>query len=272
MVVQQSPLGKAASYQAHYDPSLLFAVPRQLQRAEIQVIDKLPFQGGDLWTAYEISWLNKKGKPEVALAEFYFPCETPNLIESKSFKLYLNSYNQTSFTDIATVTKQIQTDLSKVAGATVSVTLIPLDQLTNSSIANFTGICLDTLDIAIDTYTTQPNFLQVQDQHASETFYTHLFKSNCLVTGQPDWASLQISYTGPQIDQAGLLKYLISFRQHNEFHEHCVERIFIDLMRNCQCQQLSVYARFTRRGGLDINPFRSTHLAAPPIMQRLARQ
>lgn len=257
MTPTQSPLGKKSSYIAHYQPDLLFPIPRQTKRDEINVPALLPFKGVDVWNAFEISWLNEKGKPLVALGEFIFPCESPNLIESKSFKLYLNSFNNTSFVSVNEVIKILEKDLSQATGALVKVKLIEIEKF-SGNITSFSGNCLDALDITCDQYQTCPDFLMTENERVSENLYSNLLKSNCLVTGQPDWGSVRIQYTGRKISHEGLLKYIISFRNHNEFHEQCVERIFMDIMQRCTPEKLTVEARYTRRGGLDINPFRST--------------
>lgn len=256
--VEQSPLGKKSAYVDQYDASLLFPIPRQQKRDEIGIGVDLPFRGVDIWNAYELSWLNEKGKPVVALAEFYVPAESPNLIESKSFKLYLNSFNQTRFASLQEVQHHLATDLSAVVGSEVKVTIVYLNQAGHSAdIQSVNAVCIDDLDIEIDTYQTAPELLQTDVEVVEEQLVSHLLKSNCLVTGQPDWGSVLIDYSGPRIHHDSLLKYLISFRQHNEFHEQCVERIYTDLKRHCHCESLTVYARYVRRGGLDINPFRT---------------
>ncbi len=255
------PLGKSTVYKAEYDASLLCPFPRQVKRDAIGIAGAiLPFRGYDIWNGYELSWLTAKGKPVVAMAEFLVPCATPNLIESKSFKLYLNSYNQTRFADSRQVAELMSRDLSLAAGGEVQVRLIESCDFALQGMAQLPGICIDDLDIEVDQYGLDASLLQGaadMSERASEELHSHLLKSNCLVTSQPDWGSVLIRYQGGRIDREALLRYLISFRQHNEFHEQCVERIFVDLMRYCQPDKLTVYARYTRRGGLDINPFRS---------------
>ena len=254
-------LGKPVLYKDQYDASLLFPVPRAQNRAllPLQAQSPLPFCGADLWNAWEVSWLNQKGKPVVAHALFRFACTTSNIVESKSFKLYLNSFNGTRFASWQAVHDCLQHDLSAASGGDVTVMLSPLDEHTPFAAWRGQGINLDALDIDVDHYDVNSALLRTQgDAVVSETLYSQLLKSNCPVTGQPDWATVFISYRGKIIDKEGLLRYLISFRNHAEFHEHCVERIFCDVLQQCQCEALSVYARYTRRGGLDINPFRST--------------
>ena len=268
------PLGKVTEYKSQYDPGLLCPFPRQVKRDIIGVTGTLPFQGYDIWNAYELSWLNAKGKPIVAMGEFHVPCQSPNLIESKSFKLYLNSFNQTRFDSADQVEERMLADLSAAAGAAVRVRLLESDQFAGEQIVPLPGECLDGLDIRVEEYALNPSVLEGAadaSQLVEECLHSHLLKSNCLVTSQPDWGSVLIRYRGGQIDREALLRYLISFREHNEFHEQCVERIFVDLLRYCQPQQLTVYARYTRRGGLDINPFRSNYERRIANL-RLARQ
>jgi len=215
-----------------------------------------------------------KGKPIVAMGEFHVPCESPNLIESKSLKLYLNSFNQVRFADSTQVEERLIEDLSTAAGARVKVRLLASEQFANERLSLLPGQCIDGFDIEVENYALTPALLENAADHSQvveECLHSHLLKSNCLVTNQPDWGSVLIRYHGGKIDPAALLRYLISFRQHNEFHEQCVERIFVDLLRFCQPQQLTVYARYTRRGGLDINPFRS-NFEAKIANLRTARQ
>lgn len=268
----QVPLGKKTTYASQYDSSLLVGVPRSLNRSELSLPDRLPFQGADLWTAYELSWLNDRNKPQVALAECVFPCDSACLVESKSFKLYLNSFNNTVFPSAQAVQQTLQEDLQAVAKAPVQVTVLPLHIEQHPHIGTLEGELLDELDVSGQFDRVHPEFLSTEPRVVEECLVSHLLKSNCLVTGQPDWGSVQIRYRGPKIDRAGLLQYLISFRNHNEFHEHCVERIFMDILRHAQCERLTVYARYTRRGGLDINPIRSTDALNLPQNVRLIRQ
>jgi len=277
---ENSLLGKAVPYVDQYDASLLYPISRSSKRTEIGVPVTLPFLGADLWTAFELSWLNARGKPQVALAHITVPCETPNIVESKSFKLYLNSFNNTPFTDVAAVLARVRADISEAvwrgseAKGTVGVKIIGPELFDREPVHEMDGLSLDRLDVECTQYTPAPGLLKATEGEApvSEVLTSKLLKSNCLVTGQPDWASVQISYTGPQINQEGLLQYLVSFRNHNEFHEQCVERIFMDLWTRCKPVKLAVYARYTRRGGLDINPFRTSHPQALPANVRHARQ
>ncbi|RPE64500.1 7-cyano-7-deazaguanine reductase [Tibeticola sediminis] len=277
---EQSPLGKPARYCDRYDPSLLFPLPRAPKRAEIGITGAPPFGGADLWTAYEVSWLNPRGKPQVAIAHITVPAESTHIVESKSFKLYLNSYNNTRFDDAEAVRTRLREDLSAAVWqggpvrASVGVRLLGPEAFDAQPIHELDGLSLDRLDVECTHDTPAPELLRAafDEQPVEETLVSHLLKSNCLVTGQPDWASVQIHYSGPQIDQEGLLRYLVSFRNHNEFHEQCVERIFMDLWTRCKPAKLTVYARYTRRGGLDINPWRSSHPAPLPANVRTARQ
>ncbi|EKO3953199.1 NADPH-dependent 7-cyano-7-deazaguanine reductase QueF [Vibrio fluvialis] len=267
-------LGKKTEYANQYDPSLLQAVPRSLNRNDLNLGNELPFLGCDIWTLYELSWLNDKGLPQVAIGEVAIPATSANLIESKSFKLYLNSFNQTRFADWAEVQACLQNDLSACAGESVQVEVKPLAAYTAQPIVTMQGECIDDQDIEISSYDFDDTLLAGagSDEIVEETLHSHLLKSNCLITNQPDWGSVEIAYRGPKIDREALLRYIVSFREHNEFHEQCVERIFTDISRYCHPEHLTVLARYTRRGGLDINPFRSSHQAAPANNQRMARQ
>ena len=277
---ETSLLGKVATYADLYDAALLYPLPRAAQREQIGVTDHSIFLGADLWTAYELSWLNARGKPQVALGRFTVPSESSHLVESKSLKLYLNSFNNTVFADIDAVRQTLQKDLSEtvwrggVVKSSVGVQLMSPEQYAKEKIAEMDGLSLDRLDLDCSHYQPAPELLSTAFKEApvTETLYSNLLKSNCLVTGQPDWGSVSISYSGAQIDQAGLLQYIVSFRNHNEFHEHCVERIFMDIWTRCKPTKLTVYARYTRRGGVDINPWRSSHAQALPPQVRTARQ
>ena len=269
-----SPLGKASDYVATYTPSLLFPIPRTAKWAELGLTAQtLPYQGVDLWNCYELSWLTPSGKPRVAIGEFAIPADSPNIIESKSFKLYLNSLNQTPFASRAELSALLQADLSAVAGAPVAVRVRTLSEVEEEGVARLPGVCIDELDVSIQDYhQPQPQLLQCDPQRqVTEALHSHLLRSNCPVTGQPDWGSVVVEYSGAALDHASFLRYLVSFRQHADFHEQCVERIFLDVLRLLQPQALTVYARYVRRGGLDINPYRS--LATPsPDNRRLVRQ
>lgn len=257
--IQNSLLGQAVCYPTTYDANVLFAIARQPNRDALHIPTK--WYGADIWYAYEVSWLNNKGKPVVAIARFSVPWDSPHLIESKSFKLYLNSFNESRFESRDTVQQRMAHDLSHVAGAAVSVYLYDIENYGGPKAENIQGTVIDDLDIAISTYTPDPTLLHCRTETAAvdERLISHLLKSNCPVTGQPDWATLEIKYRGKQIDHAALLRYIVSFRQHTEFHEHCVERIYCDVMAQCQPEKLFVMARYTRRGGLDINPWRSNY-------------
>lgn len=267
-------LGQKTEYKHSYDPELLQAVPRSLNRDDLDLGDELPFVGCDVWTLYELSWLNQNGLPQVAVGDVTLPATSPNLVESKSFKLYLNSFNQTKFSSWDDVTRTLIKDLSACAGGNVTVAIHPVQTYSQQPIVDMTGECIDNQDIVIDNYEFDAEYLQssTAEELVEETLHSHLLKSNCLITNQPDWGSVEISYVGNKIDREKLLRYLISFRQHNEFHEQCVERIYTDIMKFCKPSSLTVFARYTRRGGLDINPFRSSHLEKPAHNLRLARQ
>lgn len=293
------PLGKDVAYPKGYDASLLFPMPRldarltlgltSLPSSATTLSSALPFKGFDLWNAYELSWLNPKGLPKVALLRLKVPCTSPNIIESKSLKLYLNSFNQTRFETVHHVFDLLRKDLALAIGAELELELVGPDQFANEKIAEFSGVDLDKLDVEIDCYQPDAAILKLQGDISatvgaeetagvvertsiSEKVFSRLLKSNCPVTDQPDWACVQIEYTGPVINHASLLKYIVSYRLHNGFHEHCVEKIFVDILKQCSPTSLSVYARYTRRGGLDINPWRATFDVKPPAIGRSARQ
>ncbi len=265
----KSELGKKSEYTDQYEPNLLFAIPRKDKRQEIGIDSTLPFVGVDIWNHFEVSWLNLKGKPQVAIAEITIPCDSPNIIESKSMKLYFNSFNNTKVANIDELTSLIQQDLSAKTQSQTTVKIFTLSFLQDNSMQ---GICLDDLDIQCSIYNVHKEYLTTTKNIVTETLYSNLLKSNCLVTKQPDWGSIQIDYQGKQINHEGLLKYIISYRNHNEFHEQCIERIFLDILQICQPNKLSIYGRFTRRGGLDINVYRSTENNKPVKNQRTIRQ
>jgi 7-cyano-7-deazaguanine reductase len=277
---QQSQLGKPAPYADRYDASLLFPLSRQPNRTELGLHGTAPFFGADLWTAFELSWLTPRGRPQVAIAHVTVPCETANIVESKSFKLYLNSFSNTPFADASEVRARIRADVSEAVwrGAptqsSVGVRILLPYEFDRETVQELDGLSLDRLDIECTDYLPNPDLLGAafDEQPVEEVLTSNLLKSNCPVTGQPDWGSVQIRYSGPQIDQGGLLRYLVSYRNHPEFHEHCVERMFMDIRARCKPVKLAVYARYTRRGGLDINPFRTSHPMALPANVRVARQ
>ena len=271
----QSPLGKTSAYPERYQPGLLHSISRAESRRvlgiNLGVDESLPFAGNDLWTAYELSWLNNGGVPQVAIGEFSVACTSSDIIESKSLKLYLNSLNQTGFESIDAVALTIKRDLSACCQSDVAVALFTIDDYAARGLGAFTGACVDECEDQVKPYKLEfltepsPELLQLEDGgcyedqgEVSECLYSHLLKTNCPVTGQPDWASIVIAYRGPRISRPGLLAYIVSFRQHQDFHEHCVERIFVDIQQRLAPAELTVYARYTRRGGLDINPYRST--------------
>lgn len=270
-MLEESLLGKKTEYLQTYTPSLLYPVPRTLARDKLSLPGALPFKGIDYWNCFEISWLNLKGKPEIALAELHFPFDTPNIVESKSLKLYFNSFNQSKFNSFETVRKTIEKDLNAACQGSIQVNLIQPSFFQLQTLSDFSGILLDNLDVDITEYDVQTKFLKNDVGYAEETLFSHLLKSNCLATGQPDWGSVLVRYKGPRINHEGLLKYIISFRNHSGFAEHCVEQMFCDILNNCKPEGLTVYARYTRRGGLDINPFRSNY-EQPMLNARQPRQ
>jgi len=259
----KSELGKKSEYKTCYDPSLLFPISRDIKRLEIGIDSKvLPFKGYDCWNHYEVSWLNPKGKPMVAIAQIYYDCTSSHIIESKSFKLYFNSFNNTKFESKLILEQHISNDVSKLINSKVIVQLDLLSEIKSDKSliqTHLIGENIDSLDIECDEYIVNPKLLKLDTDNniIQETLTSDLLKSNCLVTNQPDWGSIQISYKGKKIDRIGLLKYIISFRNHNEFHEQCIERIFVDILNYCKPEALTVYGRYTRRGGLDINPYRT---------------
>ena len=271
----QSLLGQKTAYDSIYDPSKLYPLSRQPKRHEIGVTDTLPFYGFDIWNHYEVSWLNEKGKPITALAEIIYDCDSKNIIESKSMKLYFNSFNNTKFKDIESLKSIIVQDLNpRVDGSRLIVNILPLSSLQENRICRLNGMCLDDLDIECHHYHVEPSLLTTEPEMVEETLYSDLLKSNCLVTKQPDWCSVQISYQGNKINHEGLLRYIVSFRNDNEFHEQCIEKIFMHIMQRCKPRELTIYGRSTRRGGLDINSYRSTQIIEPEAISnmRLYRQ
>lgn len=271
---EHSPLGKSSEYISTYTPSLLFPIPRAAKWAELGLsANTLPYKGVDYWNCFELSWLLPSGKPVVAIGEFSIPADSPNIIESKSFKLYLNSLNQTPFVDRAILEATLRTDLSAAAGKPVGVRIRSLQEVEAEGVVALPGVCIDDLDISVDSYEhPRPELLRCDASRVvEESVHSHLLKSNCPVTSQPDWGSVVVQYRGAALDHASLLAYLVSFRQHSDFHEQCVERIFLDLQRLLKPESLTVYARYVRRGGLDINPYRSTE-TADFANHRLVRQ
>jgi 7-cyano-7-deazaguanine reductase len=273
--INESELGKKSVYDATYNPDRLCAISRAGKRQEIGINpENLPFFGFDCWNHYEVSWLNNKGKPMVGLGEIFYDCNSPKLIESKSLKLYFNSFNHSKINCIDELENTIKRDLEERIEAPVRVKIYSLGiakQFSGPPI--FTGECIDHLDVECSVYLVEPSFLRVHHEMVEEVLYSDLLKSNCLVTHQPDWGSIQIAYKGKKINREGLLKYMVSYRNHNEFHEQCIERIFMDIMNYCKPEILTVYGRYTRRGGVDINPYRSTqNIALERKNYRLLRQ
>ncbi len=267
----RNPLGKEVPHSPRYNPGHLYPVPRRDGRNEIGLGETLPFRGADTWNAYEISWLNRQGRPEVAIGRFIFPCNTANLIESKSLKLYLNSFNLERFDSSAMVQSTIETDLSSASGGPVAVNLTPANRFGETVIGSPPGQCLDNLDIETRDFRVDSETLATTRAQVEETVFSNLLRTNCPVTGQPDWGTVVVSYHGRRIVPEGLLKYIVSYREHTGFHENCVERIFMDITRQCAPVRLFVQAQFTRRGGLDINPWRGNYEAIPDL-SRYPRQ
>jgi 7-cyano-7-deazaguanine reductase len=270
-----SPLGKATHYPDHYDASLLFAVSRAPQRAALGIEGNLPFSGWDVWNAYEITWLDLQGRPRLALGEFRVRAESPAMVESKSLKLYLGSFAQEPLASGVVLGERIATDLSRVCGDEVAVVLTrraDFEATLPLRVAPTTTESIDDTDVTIDASNPDPALLAHAEPSIEESLCSSLFRSRCPVTGQPDYADVFVRYRGQRIDRAGLLRYLVSYRQHAAFHEACVERIFVDIANRCRPERLSVYARFVRRGGIDINPFRSNFEPAPPDNVRTPRQ
>ncbi|MBT8067175.1 MAG: NADPH-dependent 7-cyano-7-deazaguanine reductase QueF [Gammaproteobacteria bacterium] len=267
------PLGRQSDYPDNYAPQLLYAIPRADAREPLGLAGELPFGGADIWNAWELTWLGAGGKPEVATAELIVPADSPNLVESKSLKLYLNSFAMSPFSSTAEVADTIATDLGKCVGSDVIARVFPTGDTEARRVSRLAGVCLDSLELECSDWEVDPGLLQnASDDVVSEDLHTHLLRSLCPVTAQPDMGSLQISYRGPQIDHASLLRYVVSYRQHNDFHEACVERMFLDLMSRCRPEKLTINARYQRRGGIDINPFRSNDPDEKPWNLRLWRQ
>jgi 7-cyano-7-deazaguanine reductase len=267
-----SPLGHATTYSEQYDPGLLFAVERAPLRADLPPAALARMRGADVWNAYELSWLDSFDQPQVAVATFTVPATSPFIVESKSVKLYLTALNQTRFAGADDVRATIAADLGKATGANVEVALTLPDGFAALPHAELEGECLDALPLGPREKTLAPDALAAGGPPVGETLMTRLFRSVCPVTGQPDYASVQVRYRGTRIDRVGLLRYLVSFRRQPGFHEHCVERVFADVWERCRPEELGVHARFTRRGGIDINPYRTSGDPAPPGNARTARQ
>lgn len=268
-MTDETPLGKATEYADRYDPGLLFAIPRADGRAALGLSARLPFTGCDLWTAWEVTWLTPNGVPRIASVEFEIPFDSPNLIESKSLKLYLGSFAMTRVESRSKLADTIAEDLSAGIGSDARVRFHESSH--DTAIRDFDGSCIDAADTRCDRFDVDASLLQAGEEQVSETLHSHQLRSLCPVTDQPDLGSVLIRYSGPRIDPAGLLRYVVSYRQHNDFHEACVERMFLDISDRCQPENLTVYARYQRRGGIDINPFRSNFESAP-APARLPRQ
>jgi 7-cyano-7-deazaguanine reductase len=264
-MTRKSPLGKAADYPQRYSPEQLFPIARADNRAALGLGSSLPFHGADIWNAWELTWLNAQGTPQVACAEVRIPAKSPNIIESKSLKLYLSSFAMTSLESDEAVTETLRDDIAACAGTAVEVQLLRPDNMTGAATGQLAGDCLDGRPVSCKTWQVDSDLLQSNSNTiVRESLHSHLLRSLCPVTDQPDSGSVQINYRGPKIDRNGLLRYIVSYRQHNDFHENCVERMFVDILACCQPTELTVYARYQRRGGIDINPFRSNFETTAP--------
>lgn len=268
----KNPLGRATSYPEQYSPELLYAIARIDARTAAGIEAEVPFHGTDIWNAWDLTWLDRDGVPRVGTAEIRVPADSPNLVESKSLKLYLGSFAMTGFDSRPDLAAVMTKDLSATTGGDVDVVIRDPDAADGSAVARLPGRCIDALDTRCDVYEVDPGLLDADaNDIVAEDLHSHLLRSLCPVTGQPDVASISFSYRGPRIDPVALLRYVVSYRQHQDFHEACVERMFMDIRERCGAEQLSVYARYQRRGGIDINPFRSNFEAGAPN-SRLWRQ
>lgn len=267
MTINQSPLGKKVNYSEQYNPELLCAIPRNQSRGGwLSQGQPLPFDGFDQWNLWELSWLDPTGKPQVRVGRLQIPCNSPFLVESKSLKLYLNSLNFKKFPTAGAVQECIVNDLSQLLDCKVSLEILPLASKALNTFS-IEGECLDQGPFSQE----MQDAIQGNSEEVSEVLYSHLFRSCCPVTGQPDWATVVIDYKGSPLNRSALLTYLVSFRKHQAFHEACVEKIFTDLLTQCDLKKLSVMAFFNRRGGIDISPYRSTR-ELPAYLPRLSRQ
>ena len=267
------PLGQDTDYPDNYSPGLLCPLGRDEARRPLGLSATLPFSGADVWNAWELTWLSDSGQPVVATAELIVPAESPNIVESKSLKLYLNSFAMSTFSSAIDVGRSIESDISACVGSQVAVKVSPIIATEARSVSRLAGYCLDAMSVACADWEVNPGLLRVDEETiVTEDLHTHLLRSLCPVTAQPDIGSLQISYDGPKIDRAALLRYVVSYRRHNDFHEACVERMFVDLMSRCRPDKLTIHARYQRRGGIDINPFRSNDPGERPLNLRLWRQ
>lgn len=272
-MADQNPLGKSTVYPSEYSSEYLFPIERSLARKGLMFGEDLPFSGYDRWTAFEVSWLTPSGKPQVRVAEFVIPANTAYIVESKSFKLYLNSFNQSVFACEADVIAVLKKDLSAYTGGEVSISLSQLDDCPALLVKDLDEAMVDLelidgLDVSVDQYQPDAKLLETAPEKINHNVLkSHLLKTNCPITSQPDWATVYIEYCGKKILPESVLKYLISFREHEGYHENCVERIFCDILRQCEPESLTVYARYTRRGGLDINPYRTNFSKGKSVLE-----
>ncbi|MGI9237361.1 MAG: NADPH-dependent 7-cyano-7-deazaguanine reductase QueF [Woeseiaceae bacterium] len=267
------PLGRDTDYPDNYAPTLLCPIPRAAARGPLGIAEPLPFSGSDIWNAWELTWLGGSSRPTVATAEIIVPADSANIVESKSLKLYLNSFAMSRFSSDFDVAETLRKDLMSCVGSPVIVNVLPVVATEARITCRLAGSCLDTLDVVCGDWEVDANLLCADSNSiVTEDVHTHLLRSLCPVTAQPDVGSVQVSYRGPKIDHASLLKYVVSYRRHNDFHEACVERMFVDILRQCSPERLSIHARYQRRGGIDINPFRSNDPGELPLNLRLWRQ
>ena len=265
-------LGRETGYPDKYAPAVLDAIPRIQNREPLGITADLPFAGVDVWNAWELTWLGTGKRPAVATARIVVPVESPNIIESKSLKLYLDSFAMTEFASAGDVEQTIRKDLTRCVESPVEVRVAPVSSTEARTVARLAGSSLDDLDVDCDDWEVNAGLMRADsDNIVTADLHTHLLRSLCPVTAQPDIGSLQISYRGPTIDPAGLLRYIVSYRQHSDFHESCIEKMFIDIQERCKPLDLTLHARYQRRGGIDINPFRSTSAQTPRDL-RLWRQ
>ena len=272
--MSENPLGKKTRYPKKYNSGLLYPIPRLTVRSLLDLEKNLIMYGVDHWHAYEIAWLDSSGKPKVAIGEFLFDANSKNIIESKSLKLYLNSLNEELYKDINEVVERITKDLSQVSCSEVKVVLFPPSEIEDAIFSNRRGTSIDSELIEHLASHPDEGVLQTEnDTIIDAELYSDLFRSNCPVTGQPDWASFDIKYTGPKIKPDSLLSYLCSFRHHDGYHEECAERIYRDITLQCRPTKLKIRLNFLRRGGIDINIYRSTNPITEDLVGiRTARQ
>lgn len=276
-VLQHGLLGQSTDYPTSYCPDILYPISRQLGRESLALPAEQLSLGVDFWHCFEVSWLDNNHISQVAMLRLSIAANSPLIIESKSLKLYLNSLNFTIFDCQDSVLATIRRDLSACLQTQVEISLFELNQPDSLPIDKPDGVCIDKAcqnkKIALSTQVDSGLLGMPSDgQMVKQSYYSHLLRSNCPVTNQPDWGTVQIDIESPLIDCANLLAYLLSYRQHNGFHEQCVEQIFCDLTCAFRPKTLMVRAWYTRRGGIDINPVRVSDLSLLPKPSRLIRQ